>query len=324
MNKQLPTWQLILDSLQQNIAVMLLYVLQSEGSSPGRQGFCMAVNESGKMEGSIGGGIMEHKFVEMAKEKLSHREDEASIKKQVHNKSAAKNQSGMICSGEQTIFIYRVQPDDAVTIQQILTSLSQLKNGTLQLSPAGIEFSDAIPPNDFLFSMQSEEDWLYREKTGYKNQLYIIGAGHCALALSKMMSLMDFHIHLFDDRSDLNTFTRNEYVHEKTIVDDYSTLKDVIDSGDHQYVVVMTVGYRTDDIVVKALLDKEFRYFGLLGSKAKIEKLFSDYRAAGISSALLQKIHAPVGMAIKSQTPEEIAISIAAQIIQVKNSGFFS
>jgi xanthine dehydrogenase accessory factor len=135
-----------------------------------------------------------------------------------------------------------------------------------------------------------------------------------------MMSLMDFYIHLYDDRSDLNTFNLNEFVHEKLIIEDYSTLQELILPGKHQYVVVMTVGFRTDDIVVRALLNKEFRYFGLLGSKAKIEKMFTDYKAEGISEALLHKIHAPVGLTIKSQTPEEIAVSIAAEIIQVKNS----
>lgn len=78
---------------------MLLYVLESNGSSPGRQGFSMAVTAKGEMEGSIGGGIMEHKFVEMAKDKLMRDENELSVRKQIHNKQAAKNQSGMICSG---------------------------------------------------------------------------------------------------------------------------------------------------------------------------------------------------------------------------------
>ena len=99
MQKQLQIWQFIHKSLQADIPVMLLYVLESNGSSPGRQGFFMAVNKDGEMHGSIGGGIMEHKFVEMAKDKLKHNMDSTSVKKQVHDKSAANNQSGMICSG---------------------------------------------------------------------------------------------------------------------------------------------------------------------------------------------------------------------------------
>ena len=76
MNKDLIIWRLIINSLKQNTPIMLLYVLESKGSSPGRQGFFMAVNANGEMEGSIGGGIMEHKLVEMAKDKIQYNEDE--------------------------------------------------------------------------------------------------------------------------------------------------------------------------------------------------------------------------------------------------------
>src|SRR3954468_16557571 len=98
MNKQVAVWKLITDSAAKNIPVILLYVLESKGSSPGRQGFFMAVNQQQNMEGSIGGGIMEHKFIEMAKDWLANGIDdipEGQIRKQVHDKSAAKNQSGM-------------------------------------------------------------------------------------------------------------------------------------------------------------------------------------------------------------------------------------
>ena len=112
MTKQLITWRLILKSLEQHIPVMLLYVLESAGSSPGRHGFFMAVNAAGEMEGSIGGGIMEHKFTEMAKEQLREKTAGLSLRKQVHDKSAARNQSGMICSGEQTILLYRLHQQE--------------------------------------------------------------------------------------------------------------------------------------------------------------------------------------------------------------------
>jgi xanthine dehydrogenase accessory factor len=81
----------------------------------------------------------------------------------------------------------------------------------------------------------------------------------------------------------------------------------------------MTLGYRTDDQAVRAVLDKQFRYIGMLGSKAKFGKLLADYRAEGIAEEQLQRIHSPAGLPIRSQTPEEIAISIAAEIIKVKN-----
>ncbi len=112
---------------------------------------------------------------------------------------------------------------------------------------------------------------------------------------------------------------KNNYAHEKMIVKDYSELKELIPSGENNYVVVMTFGYRTDDIAVRALMQKQFKYFGLLGSKKKIEKMFEDYRKDGMDGNVLQQIHSPIGMQIKSQTPEEIAISNAAEIIKAKN-----
>jgi xanthine dehydrogenase accessory factor len=322
MNKYLLVWKLVADSLQQHIPVMLLYVLESSGSSPGRQGFFMAVNANEEMGGSIGGGIMEHKFVEMAKEKLKAGSQESGVRKQVHDKSAVKNQSGMICSGEQTILLYAVQEKDAVPIQNIIVSLEKNKNGTLTLSPEGIRFSNDTPVKDFEFSLRSEEDWLYKEKNGYKNQLFIIGGGHCAFAFSKLMSQMDFYIRIYDERRDLKTMMENDFAHEKKVVAGYTALNELIPSGNNHYVVIMTFGYRTDDIALRALLNKEFSYLGLLGSRSKIEKMFDDYRKDGISENLLKRIHTPIGLPIKSQTPEEIAVSIAAEIIQVKNQFF--
>jgi xanthine dehydrogenase accessory factor len=312
MQKKVATWQLISKSLLQNIPVMLLYVLESHGSSPGRQGFCMAVNLNGEMEGSIGGGVMEHKFVEMAKEQLHANSSLLSVRKQVHDKSASQ-QSGMICSGDQTILLYQLKSTDIAVISLILEAM----RGTLVLSSLGIDFSTTlIPHNNFV--IYSEQDFLYQEVLGYQHTIYIIGGGHCSLALSKMMRMMDFYVHVIDNRSDLHTMIQNDTANEKTIVDDYATLKDIIPA--EQYIVVMTFGYRTDDIALRTLMEKPFKYLGVLGSQAKINKMFTDYRAEGISQTLLDKLHAPVGMPVKSQTPEEIAISIAAEIIQVKNA----
>jgi xanthine dehydrogenase accessory factor len=319
--KNIGTWKIIGQSLQEHTPVMLLYVLQSEGSSPGRQGFFMAVNEQGAMEGSIGGGIMEHKFVEMAKERLKVQGTryKVQVKKQYHDKSVVKDQSGMICSGEQTILLYIVQEKDKKAVQHIISSLEQNHNGTLLLSPAGISFDDSIPEKDFYYSFQSEEDWLYQEKTGCKSHLFIIGGGHCALALSTLMRSMDFYVHVYDDRTELKTMLENNTAHEKHFVNDYAELKDMIPSGNDHYVVIMTMGYRTDDTAIRALMEKQFRYLGMLGSQTKTQKMIKQYREEGIQEDVLQRIHAPAGLLIKSQTPEEIAVSIAAQIISIKN-----
>jgi xanthine dehydrogenase accessory factor len=322
--KNIATWKMISQSLSGKVPVILLYVLESRGSSPGRQGFFMTVNAHGEMEGSIGGGIMEHKFVEMAKDKLKNqgtgnRTYDTSIRKQIHDKSAAKDQSGMICSGEQTILLYQVKEKDQLYIQHIISSLEQNKNGTLILSPGTLKFETSVPEKDFHYSFQSEDDWLYKEKTGYKNHLFIIGGGHCSLALSKLMRAMDFYIHIYEERDNLKTLVENDAAHDKQFIHDYTVLKEMIPPGNNHYVVIMTFGYRTDDTALRSLLDNDFKYIGLLGSQYKTDKLIDEYRKEGITDDRLQRIHTPIGLAIKSQTPEEIAVSIAAEIIRIKN-----
>ena len=322
MTKQLCIWQFIHHNLQQNIAIMLLYVPESYGSSPGRQGFFMAVTAKGDMAGSIGGGVMEHKFVTLAKNRLQDvsSTETISFKKQIHDKAAGENQSGMICSGEQTIVLYQIKKADLSSIESIILSLSNHQNGTLLLSPSGLAFNEAQPNHDFEFTMESESNWTYKEKTVYKNQLFIIGGGHCSLALSQLMSSMDFYIRLYDDRSELNTIQQNIFVHEQHIVKDYGELSSLIPSGNNHFVVIMTVGYRTDYIALKALLAKDFKYMGVLGSKKKMEKLFADFQLEDMYQQKLYHVYTPIGISINSHTPEEIAVSIAAEIISVKNA----
>lgn len=298
---------------------MLMYVLESRGSSPGRQGFMMVVNADAAMSGSLGGGIMEHKFVELAKTKLSATAAEISIHHQVHDKTVAKNQSGMICSGEQTIFLYSVKKEEAPVVQLIITALEQQQNATLQLSPAGIRFTTGTPTHNYALQLTGTDDFIFTEKIGYKNELYIIGGGHCALALSQLMIGMDFYIRLFDNREGLNTVEANCFVHEKRTVADYAELSSLVSPAINSFAVIMTFGYRTDEAALKALQGKPFTYLGLLGSKNKVAKMLEQLIAGGMDERWLRNIYAPVGIPIKSQTPEEIAVSIAAEIISVKN-----
>ena len=127
-------WQFIQQKKQNSKRVMLLYVIDSNGSSPGRRGFKMAVSADDDFCGTIGGGIMEHKFVELAKSRLRVHEDKPDVIRQVHDKSASKNQSGMICSGEQTIFMYEISDKDLSEINTLIQSLSRNTKGTLELT----------------------------------------------------------------------------------------------------------------------------------------------------------------------------------------------
>jgi xanthine dehydrogenase accessory factor len=321
---ELETWRFVGNRLQEGQLVMLLVVAGSSGSSPGRQGYKMAVGADGELFGSIGGGVMEVNLVEQSRQLLSEPGAVATgaVKEQIHRKNVPDS-SGMICSGKQTVIFKMLFPDDLETVRIAVSALEQQRPNILEISPAHFRIKppkSRTPSSDFIFEKQSATDFVYRERLGFKNELYIVGGGHCALALCELMAKMDFYIHLFDDRPNLNTIGKNEFAHKIQIIESYESIDHLIPSGENHYVVVMTLGYKSDETVIKRLLDKEFKYFGVLGSKAKMATLMKSLREEGYSEEKLDRIHTPIGLPINSRTPEEIAVSIAAEIIAVKNS----
>jgi len=327
VTKELDLWQFIAARLKKAEAVILLVVAQSTGSSPGRAGYKMAVAEDGEMCGSIGGGVMEVQLVEQAKAILSEPPaptggSTSVLREQVHRKNVP-NSSGMICSGKQTVILKQLTEADLITVGRIQDAITQGQNGLLNISGHGFSIK---PPEGgtqnsaFSFERRSEDDFIYRERLGLKNGLYIVGGGHCALALSELMAKMDFEISIFDDRPELNTLAKNEFADEITIIDGYDQIAHHTPNGPDVYVVVMTLGYASDAVVIRQLIDHDVKYLGVLGSKAKMATLMKELNEEGFAADKLARVHTPIGLAINSHTPEEIAVSIAAEIISIKNS----
>ena len=82
----------------------------------------------------------------------------------------------------------------------------------------------------------------------------------------------------------------------------------------------MTFGYRSDNLALRSVISKDFKYLGVLGSQTKMDELFKEWKKDGLNLKQLEKIHSPIGLSIKSQTPMEIAVSIAGEIIKIKNA----
>lgn len=304
-------WKFIQQKLSAGKNVMLLYVLQSEGSSPGRQGFKMAIASDDEFCGTIGGGIMEHKLVEKTKMLLLQNETAVSLQHQYHDKEKTKDQSGMICSGSQVNAFIPLSSADIETIEKIITS----ENKSIQLSLRGLQIIDE-PATGLQY--KTDIDWLYSEAVNQQPVIHVIGGGHVGLALSELMKYLGFYIKLYDDRSELNTIAANSFADEKHIVN-YETIGSHFNQTENDYVVIMTVGYRTDKSVLKQLINIPFFYIGLLGSDNKINILMDEMKTEGFSSESLEKIHTPIGINILSKTTKEIAVSIAAEVIRVKN-----
>ena len=345
--RDLPTWSLAAASLRAGTPVALLCVVQSAGSSPGRQGFKMSVTATDSA-GSIGGGIMEHKFVELARQRLQAADFAPLLRPQIHRREAPADRSGMMCSGEQDVVLWPLAATDLAAVVAIEQALQTGTRGYLTLSsttglhlaPAG-ELSPnpaaqapsfyqyqpglaeqrlrpTLPLASSFYQYQPGPAWHYREWLGFREHVTIVGGGHVSLALSTILGRLDFELTVLDDRPALPTLAANDTAHHRRVVR-YEAVAAEIPTGPHQYVVVMTVGYRSDAVVLRQLLGRPYRYLGVLGSAAKVAELRRGLREAGFAADALAQLRGPIGLPIHSQTPEEIAISIAAELIQVRH-----
>lgn len=279
----------------------------------------MAVVEDGSLFGSIGGGIMEHALVEKSRRLLEEGGLETFLLEQNHHPKAEKDNSGMICSGQQTVAFIPLSSRQNSTIKKIAKAVGNNEAGILVLSDNQIQFNSSMQAeNRFELDLQSNEKWEYREQLGMQDQLFIFGGGHVGLTLSQIFSMLDFHVSIFDDRDNLNTFEDNQYANLKKIIN-YNNIGHLVPEGTNTYVVVMTTAHKNDEVVVRQLLSKKIKYLGMMGSKKKVKTIFNKFHSEGIDPDLTVKIDAPIGLNIGSETPAEIAISIAAKIISVRH-----
>lgn len=312
-------WEHVLEKLKGKQQVYVLTVIENFGSSPGRKGFKMLVAADQFIYGSVGGGVMEFSLVEEAQGLLANANPPSFIKKQIH-KGNIKDGSGMICSGEQTVAFSYLDANHIPIIQEIILCLKNGKRGILHLGPAIFNFSIQDQSEQFDYQINSKEDWFFKEAIGFKETLYIVGGGHVGVAVSKLFRDLGFYVIVFDNRENLNTLENNNSAHQKAVVD-YHNITDHIPSTSKCYIAIMTNKYTDDKLVVQKLIDHPCFFIGVLGSKAKLKTLRKELLKEGFSTEALDRLHAPIGLSIKSETPEEIAVSIAAEIIGVKNEG---
>jgi xanthine dehydrogenase accessory factor len=152
-------------------------------------------------------------------------------------------------------------------------------------------------------------------------RLVIAGAGHVGQALADLAVMLDFDVVVVDDRETYANAARFPKA-EKIIVGDIPRALAEMDVGSSTYVVVVTRGHKHDCDALYAVVRKPAGYLGLIGSKRKIQLIFDTFRREGVCEELIARVFAPIGVEIGSRTPAEIAVSIAAQLVQVRSGEF--
>jgi xanthine dehydrogenase accessory factor len=150
------------------------------------------------------------------------------------------------------------------------------------------------------------------------HELYIVGGGHCGQALAELASKCDFSVTIIDDRAEYATAEVNPDA-TRLIHAPYKDVAQHINFSSDIYIVVMTHGHRHDELVMRQVLGKSYKYLGVIGSKSKVRTVFEHLLRDGFAEDELKRIYSPIGFSIGSQTPMEIAVSITAQLIAVRS-----
>lgn len=315
--------------------LVLATIISVKGSTPREVGAKMLVTAQGQV-GTIGGGAGEAKVYQQALEVL------ATGKKQLVEINLRGNEedSQGVCGGVMEVWLEKWQGEKAIAlIQQILnylktgqsiilaTPLSQdrsphlLLDSKLSQVPPFLRENNLIPP----FSRGAKGDHLeFIEKIIPPPTLLIVGAGHCGIALAKVAHFIGMRIIVVDDRPDFAD--ADQFPSEAVVIADTVTnILNQVEKIENLYVALLTRNYQQDVAAVRSLLDFSdhiyLSYLGIIGSIKRIKIVKQHLEDLGYSFQNLPYIYAPIGLDIGALTPEEIAVSICAEILKVKQGG---
>lgn len=318
----------MLRELEQGRASVLCSILASSGSSPRGAGAKMAVFADGQTIGTIGGGNVEHLATLEAQEILRGGEEKIRAFCLAPNQVA---DIGMICGGAVTVHYRRFLPEraaDHALLAQILALLSGDTDAWLELQFSGgaltsmravtrqtllAESPDGNLPARF-GSRAFYTDEYYVEPLVRSGTVYIFGAGHVGQALAPVLAKIGFRTAIFDAREALANESRFPDA-DRILCAPFAELSQHVQLKPEDYAVIMTPAHQDDFTVLRQVLKTDATYIGCIGSRKKIARTNERLFAEGFTEADVQRVHSPIGLAIGAETPEEIAISIAAELI---------
>ncbi len=344
----------LLERLQNNSALILATVTRVLGSAPQKPGSSALFGKNGLICGTVGGGVVEGRIQKIAMDAILTKES-GHFNFNLTNDISKTEEA--ICGGQISVLVDANLNNYVSVFKQVKQSLDNRIPGVLitmvtaftektvlinrywmsesdkPLIP--VEFSEKIEPvvmsmlrvanpldyreMELVIPGEEPSSLFFFEPVFPPAHLVIAGAGHIGKSLAHLGNMLDFEVTVIDDRP--------EYANSENITDAHHVLVKNIGEAlielkkkNDTYVVIVTRGHKDDATALKPCLGSELAYIGMIGSKNKIAAMRKSFIKNGFATAeQWDKIHAPVGLAINSQTVEEIAVSIAAQLVLVRN-----
>ncbi len=280
--------------------VAVCAVVGASGSTPQSPGATLLLHENGTTEGTLGGGCVEAEVRKRAIGMLQRGESGLLRFSLDHDYGW---DDGLICGGNMIVAVQTIS--DAETAKPFADARNSLEIG--RPACVGIRVLEDGLPCEYRLHLEAPAE------------LVIAGAGHVGAALAKLAIGLNFDVSVIDDRADLACADRLPAPIKAVVGDIEKSLRDwPIGAG--TFVVIVTRGHNHDEAALHAVIDSPARYIGMIGSRRKVKLIFDDLVALGVDPAKLERVHSPIGLKIGSVTVPEIAVSIAAELIQVRRS----
>ena len=323
-------YQAIVERLKAGKTLTLVTVVESMGSAPRHAGAMMAVFEDGGTEGTVGGGAVEnearkhaHALIggvgEIRRYNLS-RDDAAGL--------------GMICGGNVTLLFNPIPAGDEATasvFEDILAALDTRSprwlaqaldaSGNVLMAlygKDGLVLGDALkpePPKGALPIYAEGDQPRFIDPVVRAGRALIFGGGHVSRALVPILHSIGFPVYVFEDREEFADIARFPAA-SGTILCGMDNFLEEFEVVPEDYVVIVTRGHQKDYEVLRQVLGTQAAYIGMIGSRAKVALTKDRLLAEGFTQDDLARVCAPIGLPIGAETPEEIAVSIAAEMIK--------
>ena len=325
--------------LEAGESFVLATIVEQQGSTPRDSGTQMIIRSDGRIIGTIGGGSSEAQVMATSSQLIKNRSAQY-LTINMTGKDAAE--SDMICGGIVKILMQTIQPVDLPALRKARAAEENRQKGWLVTlienqryalvfiddegrcicgSPLPEPLQDLCrdATKSAMHTQHIKDITLHAQPLHPQGQVYIFGAGHVALDTAKICALLGFETTVLDDRTEFLNPQRYPSSH-RVLLDDFQHIPDLPVDKD-TYIIIMTRGHLADKQCLDWALARDCKaaYIGMIGSLRKRNLMYDQLRQEGIAEDRIARIHSPIGLRIEAQTPAEIAVSIAAELIQQRN-----
>jgi xanthine dehydrogenase accessory factor len=338
----------ICDLLEKDSPLVLASIVKLEGSSPRHNGAKMVVAANGKSYGTIGGSLLEAASIKEAWSAIAAGKSRM-LDFNLNGKDA--NSMGMICGGMTSVLLDYIAPSAAnreffLSWQKALQGsrdfyfVTHLRNSKSTLKVVAHSFiypegevastgkiiADEI---EFLKSelrhinmtsiLENENARLIVDPIRKVKTVYLFGAGHVAVPTAHIAALTGFRTVVLDDRAEYANNERFPSAYTVRVLGNFNKALEGLEIDADSYIVIITRGHQFDREVLDQALKTRAGYIGMISSRRKRDTIYQALLDSGVSQSELDRVHSPIGIPIGGETPEEIAVSIAAELIKERN-----